>query len=349
MIPHSRPSIDQSDMQGVLAVLQSGCLAQGREVDLFERDMAAFIGLKSAVAVSSGTAALHLALLALRIGPDDQVIIPSFVCTALLNAVRMTGATPVLADGDERHFNLAAADVKKRLTANTKAIIVPHLFGQAADLDALTDLGIPVIEDCAQSLGSRYRDRMTGSFGVLSIFSFYATKLMATGEGGMVMSPDEKLMEDIRDLRDYDEKDDDRLRYNYKMTDMQAALGRSQRKRLPEFIEKRRSTATRYDQILQALGLPAPSRMPDRDHIYYRYILRHPKAQSLIRAMNDCGIACRRPIYRPLHHYLGQSDFPIAEQAWLQTVSIPIYPALQEEDIGRIEEALHNILEKGLL
>ena len=335
-------------MQMVLSVLQSGCLVQGREVELFEEEMAALIGMKSAVAVSSGTAALHLALLALHIGPGDDVIIPSFVCTALLNAVRMAGATPLLADIDERHFNLAVTDVKKRLTARTKALIVPHLFGQAADLEELAALGLPVIEDCAQSLGSRYRDKMTGSCGILSIFSFYATKLMATGEGGMVMSSDEKLMEDIRDLRDYDEKEDDRLRFNYKMTDMQAALGRSQRKRLSDFIERRQSIAYRYDQTLQTLGFPVPLRQPDRDHIYYRYILRHHQAQSLIRAMNDRGIACRRPIYRPLHHYLGRSDFPVAEQAWQHTVSIPIYPALQDEDIGTIEEALHSILEKGL-
>jgi dTDP-4-amino-4,6-dideoxygalactose transaminase len=222
------------------------------------------------------------------------------------------------------------------------------MFGQAADLRELTALGLPVIEDCAQSLGSRYLDKMTGSYGVLSIFSFYATKLLATGEGGMVMSSDERLMDDIRDLRDYDEKDDDRLRYNYKMTDIQAALGRSQRKRLPDFLERRQAIAQRYDQALQDVGVPVSLRQRDREHIYYRYILEHRQAQSLIRAMNERGIACRRPIYRPLHHYLGRTDFPITERAWQHTLSIPIYPALQDGDITYIEETLKTVLKRGL-
>jgi len=348
MIPHSRPAIDETDINGVLSVLQSGCLVQGTEVALFEKEMAAFIGVKSAVAVSSGTAALHLALLALHIGPGDEVIIPSFVCTALLNAVRLVGATPVLSDIDEGHFNMAVTDVKRRLTTKTKALIVPHLFGQAADIRELTALGLPIIEDCAQSLGGRYLTKMTGSYGILSIYSFYATKLLATGEGGMVMSPDEKLTEYMRDLRDYDEKDDDRLRYNYKMTDMQAALGRSQRKRLPDFLNRRQAIARRYDQALQALGFPLPSKQPDRDHIFYRYILQHGQVEQLMRAMTDRGIACRRPIYRPLHHYLGRVDFPVTERAWQESLSIPIYPALRNEDIFHIENTLQTILGKGI-
>jgi perosamine synthetase len=191
------------------------------------------VGIHSAVTVSSGTTALHLALAALPIHPGDEVIIPSFVCTALLNAIRLTGATPVLADCDETHFNLSVTDVKKRLSSRTKALIVPHLFGQAADLNELLAIGLPVIEDCAQSLGSRYEGKMTESFGTLAVFSFYATKFLATGEGGMVASSDAGLMEHIRDLRYYDEKDDDRIRFNCKMTDMHAALGRSQLRRLP--------------------------------------------------------------------------------------------------------------------
>lgn len=348
MIPHSRPAINEEDMKRVLAVLQSGSLVQGEEVRQFEIEMASFIGVKSAVAVSSGTAALHLALLALHVGPGDEVIIPSFVCTALLNAVRLVGATPVLADIDERHFNMAANDVQRRLTPKTKALIVPHLFGQAADLGELVALGIPVIEDCAQSLGSHYLGKMTGSYGVISIFSFYATKLLATGEGGMVMSCDDRLINDILDLRDYDEKDHDRLRYNYKLTDIQAALGRSQLERLPDFLKRRQSIAQQYDHTLQSLGFPVPSKQPDRDHIYYRYILTHHHAQTLINAMNDRGVACRRPIYRPLHYYLGGTNFPVTERAWQCTLSIPIYPGLQDDDISHIEDALKTIIEKGL-
>lgn len=347
MIPHSRPSIAEKDIQGVINVLQSGNLVQGEQVVHFEEELASFVGVHSAVAVSSGTAALHLALLTLDIKSGDEVIIPSFVCTALLNAVRYVDAKPVLADIDEYHFNMDAEDVRRRLTPRTRAIIVPHLFGQAADLDKLITLGVPIIEDCAQSLGSLYRGKMTGSFGILSVFSFYATKLMATGEGGMVASDNPALVERIRDLRDYDEKDDDRLRYNYKMTDIQATLGRTQLRQLPGFLEKRRAIAGRYDRKLQEMGLEIPRQQGDRTHIYFRYVIRHNQSESIIRALNALDIACRRPIHKPLHHHLGFNDLPITENIWREALSIPIYPALNEAEISKIVSSLNTLCKKG--
>ncbi|MDP3286082.1 MAG: DegT/DnrJ/EryC1/StrS aminotransferase family protein, partial [Desulfobacterales bacterium] len=223
IIPHSRPTIDQEETAAVVSVLQSGQLAQGEQVLYFEKALALLIGVVGAVAVSSGTAALHLALLALEIGEDDEVVIPSFVCPALLNAIRYVRAVPVLADINPETFNMDVRDLRKRLTGKTKAIIVPHIFGLPADIREIVSLGVPVIEDCAQSLGSRYEGSPAGSFGALSVFSFYATKVICTGEGGMIASGDSQLLGKIRDLRDYDEKDDGRLRYNYKLTDLQAA------------------------------------------------------------------------------------------------------------------------------
>jgi dTDP-4-amino-4,6-dideoxygalactose transaminase len=334
-------------MAAVCAVLESGHLVQGDEVDRFEKELAGFIGVKSAVAVSSGTTALHLSLLALRIGPGDEVVIPSFVCTALLNAVRLVGATPVLTDIDADHFNLDVGDVKRRITSRTKALILPHMFGQAADLEEALALGLPVIEDCAQSLGSRYCGSMTGSFGILAVFSFYATKVIATGEGGMVVSNHSELMDVIRDLRDYDERDDDLLRYNYKMTDIQASLGRSQLRQLPVFLDARKMIACRYDRAIEEMGIPVSPRRGDRDHIFYRYILRHKQAASLLQSMGERGISCRHPIYRPLHHYLNIPGFPVSEQAWRETLSIPIYPSLTEGDIVHIVSSLKNLLGKG--
>jgi len=321
---------------------------QGDQVRLFEDELAAFAGVASAVAVSSGTAALHLALLALDVGEGDEVILPSYVCTALLHAVRYVRAIPVLADIDDRHFNIAAADVKKHMTTRTKAIIIPHLFGQAADLKELLDLGVPVIEDCAQSLGSRYHGKMTGGFGVMSIFSFYATKLIATGEGGMVVSNNPYLVDRMRDLRDYDEKDDNKLRYNYKMTDLQAALGRSQLQALPGFLERRVAIAGQFDRLLQNTGIDRPWTATDRDHIYFRYVIRHVRAESLIHCMNDLGIACRRPVYKPLHHYLGQSGYSATERAWREALSLPIYPSLAEAEMARIASSLKTCLKKGV-
>ncbi|MBM4272745.1 MAG: DegT/DnrJ/EryC1/StrS aminotransferase family protein, partial [Deltaproteobacteria bacterium] len=243
MIPHSRPTLDQDDYASVLHILKSGHLAQGKQVEQFEKDLSSLIGVRGGVAVSSGTAALHLALLSLNTGSGDEIIIPDFVCTAPLNAIRYTGAVPVIADIDPLTYNIDVGDLKKRLTKKTKAIIIPHMFGLPADMEEILSLGIPVIEDCAQSLGSRYRDSCTGRLGTLSIFSFYATKMIATGEGGMVLSDDESLLEKIRDLRDYDEKELYTVRYNYKMTDFQAAFGISQLKKLFSFIKRRKEIA----------------------------------------------------------------------------------------------------------
>jgi perosamine synthetase len=198
MIPHSRPTIDQEEIAVVTDVLESGQLVQGEQVLHFEQSLAALIGVKGAAAVSSGTAALHLALLALQVGEGDEVAIPSFVCPALLNAIRYVRAVPVLADIDPETFNIGVVDLKRRLTRKTKAIICPHMFGLPADIREIVALGVPVIEDCAQSLGSRYGEAPAGSFGALSVFSFYATKVICTGEGGMVTANDRRLSERLR-------------------------------------------------------------------------------------------------------------------------------------------------------
>ena len=347
MIPHSRPTLGVSDIEAVVAVLHSAQLVQGEQVDYFEKEFAAFIGVHSAAAVSSGTSALHLSLLALDIHAGDEVIIPSFVCSALFHAVRHVGAEPILADIDDRHFNISVESITKRVTSKTKALIIPHLFGQSADLDELTALGVPIVEDCAQSLGSCYHGKMTGTFGILSVFSFYATKLIACGEGGMVASDDVILINRIKSMRDYDEKDVDQLRYNFKMTDMQAALGRNQLQQLPKFIKKRIEIAGRYDRILQDLGYKIPHRIENRDHIFFRYIIRHENAESLIDKLNDMHITCRHPIYKPLHYYNKQHSLPVTESTWRETLSIPIYPSLGEEDFQAIMTAFKTLAAKG--
>ncbi len=187
-IPHSRPTLGEDEVRAVAAVIESGNIAEGEVVQRFEKAFARKMGVQHAVAVSSGTAALHLALLAMGIGPDEEVIIPSYVCTALLHAVQYVGARPVLAEIDPLIFNIDPDDVQKRITTRTGAIIVPHLFGAAADLDKLLKLNVPIIEDCAQAVGGTYQQKPLGTFGDIAIFSFYATKVMATGEGEMVTS-----------------------------------------------------------------------------------------------------------------------------------------------------------------
>jgi len=340
MIPHSRPTLDQTDYENVLHVLKSGNLVQGEQVNRLENTLSALIGVSGGVAVSSGTAALHLALLSLGIQKGDEVILPSFVCSAPLNAIRYTGAEPVIADVDRHTFNIDVHDLKRRITPKTKAVIVPHMFGLPADVDDIKSFGIPVIEDCAQSLGSSYKGAYTGSIGDLSIFSFYATKMIATGEGGMVLSNNESLTEIIRDFRDYDEKEHYNVRYNYKMTDIQAALGISQLNKLSFFIEKRKNIADIYDHEYQNCGFETPIVPSEGDHIYYRYVLLLDQADQFIDKMTQEGVACRKPVFKPLHRYLSLSGYDTTDRLWERAVSIPIYPSLTDNEISKIIEAV---------
>ncbi|MFA6346542.1 MAG: DegT/DnrJ/EryC1/StrS family aminotransferase, partial [Syntrophales bacterium] len=228
----------------------------------------------------------------------------------------------------------------------TKAIIVPHLFGLPADIRRIAALGVPVVEDCAQSLGSRLAGAPTGSFGRLSVFSFYATKVICTGEGGMIASRDAGLLERIRDLRDYDEKPDDRTRYNYKMTDLQAAMGIVQLRKLPDFITRRLAIASRYDDVMNECGIPTPASLLDREGIPYRYVIRTDRLESILAAGRDAGISCRRPVFKPLHRYLGLNGYPHTDSAFASALSIPIYPSLGDADIEAILDSLQSLLSK---
>jgi perosamine synthetase len=242
-IPHSRPTLGEDEVRAVTAVIRSGHIAEGEVVARFEKAFAGKMGVQHAVATSSGTAALHLILLAMGIGPGDEVIIPSYVCTALLHAVHYVRARPILAEIDPVTYNIDPDDVQKHITTRTKAIIVPHMFGLSANLDKLLNLDVPLIEDCAQAVGGTYHQKPLGTFGDAAIFSFYATKMMATGEGGMAASDSDEIIERIRDLKTYDEKEADKVRYNYKMTDVQAAIGEVQLGRLDDFIGERKRIA----------------------------------------------------------------------------------------------------------
>jgi dTDP-4-amino-4,6-dideoxygalactose transaminase len=336
MIPHSRPLIHKKDLSAVRQSLLSGQLAQGREVLRFERALASSVAVRGGVATSSGTAALHLALLAVGVGRGDEVIIPSYVCTALLNAVSYTRATPRLVDVNASDFNISVADVQRKMNRRTRAVIVPHMFGQPADMKELKKLGVPLIEDCAQAVGAGYFGRPVGSFGQVSVFSFYATKMLTSGEGGMALSREARALRAMRALRDYDEQDEWAVRFNYKMTEMQAALGLSQFFRLPAFIAKRRAIARVYTLAWQGRSCILPAVSPDKEHVFFRYVIRVRDARRFIRALDRKGISCRPPVYRPLHRYLGQKGFPVSEKLMTEAVSIPLYPSLSAEETGHI-------------
>jgi dTDP-4-amino-4,6-dideoxygalactose transaminase len=206
----------------------------------------------------------------------------------------------------------------------------------------VVSLGVPVIEDCAQALGSSYGDESAGSMGHAAIFSFYATKVIATGEGGMVASNDRGFLEKVRDLREYDQKEEDHVRYNYKMTDLQGAMGLSQLEQLDGFVQKRHEVAKNYDRAFADLPAKLPPKR--RGRIYYRYVMRlQENSEPVIQALKHMGVGSDRPIFRPIHHYLNMTDFPMTDEVWESSVSLPIYPSLREDEEHRIVEAVTEI------
>lgn len=346
MIKHSLPTIGQTEIKATTNVLKSRHLAQGDAVRRFEEATAKYLGNKGlkAVAANSGSSALHLALLALGISADDEVIIPSYVCSAVLNAVNYTGAKAILADINKNNFNLSIESVRKKTTGRTKAIILVHQFGFPAEIDRFLSLKIPIIEDCAQSIGATYHNKQVGTFGKLSVFSFYATKMLTTGYGGMVVSEDNKLINKVRDLIDYDNRNDYVTRYNYQMSDLSGTLGLSQLKQLGRFIQRRREIAALYNRHLQSVILPYEN--PDSQSVFFRYVIRHPKADKIIPSLNRAGIEAKKPVYMPLHRYLGlkPGQFPNTEQAHRTAISLPIYPSLTTRQANYIIDNLAKTL-----
>jgi perosamine synthetase len=345
IIPHSRPTLTETDIEAVVLALKSGYLSQGPLVQEFEKKMAQFIGKKEAAAVSSGSAALHLALLALGVeAKKDEVIIPSFVCSAVLNAVYYAGATPVIVDIEPLSFNISVDAVKGAITRKTKAIIVPHMFGCPSEMDKLSELSIPIIEDCAQAIGATFKGQKVGSFGPLSVFSFYTTKVLTTGEGGMVVGDSEDLISKIKDLRDYDERDRYLLRYNYKMSDIQASLGLNQLAHLEKFIARRREVAARYFEEFKNCNFSSPIWKEGKEHIYYRFVIKaRDDASPYLEKFQQKNVICRRPVYLPLHLYLNLAGFPHASEVWRRAISIPLYPSLTEKEIEKIVAAVKEI------
>jgi perosamine synthetase len=213
-------------------------------------------------------------------------------------------------------------------------------------MDDILALGLPVIEDCAQSLGANLGGQMLGTMGAISICSFYATKLITTGEGGMLLSRNSKLLSMARDLRDYDKRDDFNVRFNYKMTDLQGALGCSQLEKLEKFLGQREALAGVYNEQLATLPCTLPPSQEGR--IYYRYVLSVQKdVNRLIQEMLNQGIEVARPVYRPLHRYFNLEDYPGTEMAWNSHVSLPIHPSLTSQDVHRVCQAFENALKEN--
>ena len=348
MIQHNKPMIENEDFEGISEVLESGWIAQGNKVEVFEQAICKYLDFDGAgVAVSSGTAALYLALFSLGIGKGDEVIVPAYVCSALLNAIFFLNASPILVDVNLDDFNISFEETKKKIGKKTKAIVVPHIYGVPADINRFLGLGISVIEDCAQSIGARIEGQMAGTFGKLAIFSFYATKMLTTGQGGMIVSSNPELIDKIRDFREFDCRKEYKKRFNFQMTDIQAALGISQLRKLDSFISRRRDMAERYRRALTANNnsVSLQKAYKNTEPVYYRFVVRKRrdirKMQSLFR---ENGIETIIPIqsYELLHRYLklDRKGFSNSEELAGTTLSIPVYPSLREKDIAKIANVL---------
>jgi perosamine synthetase len=352
MIRIAQPLLGEEEEQAVLAVLRSGQLAQGPVVQRFEEEFARYTGVREAVAVSSGTAALQVALLAHGIGPGDEVVTTPFTFAATANAVLATGARPVFADISEEDFNLDPAQAAERIGERTRVLLPVHLYGQPADMGALTTLarqhGLTLIEDAAQAAGASFAGRRAGSFGT-GCFSFYATKNMTTGEGGMITTDDPDLAARARLLREHGQKRryvSEVLGYNLRLTEMAAALGLAQLQKLETFNERRRANAHYLTKRLSSVI--TPRELPGRHHVFHQYTIRVPRNRdALLSYLRDRDIEATvfypLPVHKqPLYRGLGyRQRLPVAERLSREVLSLPVHPGLSTDDLDAVVSAVN--------
>jgi dTDP-4-amino-4,6-dideoxygalactose transaminase len=345
-------------------VLTSGQYILGKGVAAFEEALAKRCGCQFGVGVNSGTDALELALRACGVGPGDEVLIPAFTFMATALAVTSVGATPVLADTDERSYGIDVEDAARRVTSRTKAIIPVHLYGQPCDVDGVLRLAasckLHVIEDCAQAIGATYHGKPVGSFGAAGCFSFYPTKnLGAAGDGGAVVTNDAKIAEHIRLARNYGTQD--KIHYplfgrNTRLDELQAAILSVKLRHLDAWNEARRVRAGWYREVFAqegAHGIGLPEELPNRRHVYHLFIVRVPERDRVHQELNRRGIHTMVHYPRPIHLdslYAGRAkagDFPRAERAAREVLSLPMYPELSREDIVMVVRTLKDVIHES--
>lgn len=364
MIPITAVSFGPEEEQRVLAVIRSGMIAQGPVVAEFEQRFAEIAGTKHAIAVNNGTTSLIAALQVLDLQPGDEVITSPFTFVATLNAILEAGATAVFADVREEDFNIDPDRVAELITDRTRAIMPVHLYGQMADMDPIVELaekhGLAIIEDSAQSHGASYKGRPAGSYG-LGSFSFYATKNLTTGEGGMITTNSDELADKLRVLRNQGM----RARYqyemagnNYRLTDLQAALVIPQLDRYEQTVAQRQQNAAKLNAgLLDVPGLFVPEQLDGRRHVWHQYTVRLSDEAALTRdelvaSLGERGIGCG--IYYPkvvfdydayrAHDLVRISDVPVAERVAAQSVSLPVHVHLSDDDIATIISTVRELL-----
>lgn len=356
MIPISRPQVSEAEKQAVLEVLESGMLAQGPRVARLEERFAEVCGTRHAVATSSGTTALHIALLAHNIGPGDEVITTPFTFIATVNAILFVGAKPVLVDIEEDTFNIHPARIEAAVTPRTRAIIPVHLYGYPCDMDAVMEIArqheLLVIEDAAQAIGATYRGKPVGSFGT-GCFSLYATKNVAAGEGGMITTDNQALAERCRMLRNHGMRHRyhyEFLGYNFRLTDLHAAIALAQMDRLEEFTARRRANAAYLSAHITSVVTPQVRE--GYEHVWHQYTVRVDGGRdrnAAVHQLNEAGVGTG--VFYPLpahrHDYIrdvvGDVHLPVAERLSQEVLSLPVHPGLSQGDLEQIVEAVNRL------
>jgi perosamine synthetase len=369
MIPLSAPDITEEEIEAVTAVLRTNSLSLGPKLVEFEHAFADFHAIPHAIAVSSGTAALHLAIRALNLVPGDEVIVPSFTFIAVANSVVYERATPIFVDIDPITLNIDPACVEAAITSRTRAIIVVHTFGVPAEIDALIALAqrhnLAIIEDACEAIGATYNNQLAGTFGHIATFAFYPNKQITTGEGGMILTRDTQVANRMRALRNQgrypgtDWLQHTEIGYNYRLSELACALGIVQLHRLPQILARRAQIARNYDDLLaniEDIERP-PLHLPNRTISWFVYVIRIANdlpgntRDSILEALQSNGIGCAR-YFAPIHQQPAYAQhpsatsahLPVTESVALRTIALPFYNRLTPSDAEYVADTLRGAM-----
>lgn len=360
-IPSASPSIGEDEIDAVVQVMRTGMIAQGPEVAAFEEEFSRIVDDLECIAVNSGTSSLHLGLLAAGVGQGDEVIVPSFTFAATGNAVALTGATPVFVDIDPYTFCMDPGAAASAISTRTKAIMPVHLYGHPADMNALVDLatrhGLLIFEDAAQAHGASIYGQSVGSFASFGAFSFYPTKNMTAGEGGMVTTANPELARQVRLLRNQGMETryaNEVVGFNNRMTDIHAAIGRVQLRKLQGWTQARQSNARYFDENIE--GVIPPSVASGAVHVYHQYTVRIPDhdRDQFMKALKDewqvgSGVYYPCPVHRldSLASIAPGVELPVTEKTSGEVLSLPVHPALTTAELDRIVTAVNSVAKAG--
>lgn len=356
LIPAAKPIIGDDEREAVDAVLRSGMIAQGPQVAAFEEEFGGLVSGRHCVAVNSGTSALHMALIAVGVKPGDEVIVPSFTFAATANSVRLAGATPVFVDIDPDSFCMDPAGVEAAITDRTRAVMPVHLYGHPADMTQIGEIatrhGLWIVEDAAQAHAASWNDTPVGAFGAAAAFSFYPTKNMTSGEGGMVTTGCDHIARQVRLLRNQGMEQRYRneiIGFNTRMTDIHAAIGRVQLAKLGQWTQRRQEIAARFNAELS--GVVVPPVAPEAVHVYHQYTIRVPEDRDgFAAALADRGVGSGVYYPTPVHQLPSfglDIDLPATAAAAAEVLSLPVHPSLSDDDVDAVIAAVNETAGAG--